>query len=52
MIKSRYFCAGNYEVISIIVKINPPIEEAFKEVEVLYTYKAINIFLGLTNQDH
>ncbi|MGN6028018.1 hypothetical protein ACP6MG_07965 [Proteus mirabilis] len=31
--KSRYFCAGNYEVTSI-VKINPPIEEAFKEVEV------------------
>ncbi|MFN6798869.1 hypothetical protein, partial [Proteus mirabilis] len=47
--KSRYFCAGNYEVTSI-VKINPPIEEAFKEVEVTYTYKAINISPWVNNK--
>ncbi len=47
--KSRYFCAGNYEVTSI-VKINPPIEEAFKEIEVTYTYKAINISPWVNNK--
>ncbi|HEJ9413517.1 MAG: hypothetical protein ACLTQE_00700 [Proteus mirabilis] len=46
---SRYICAGNYEVTSIIA-INPPIEEAFKEVEVTYTYKAINISPWVNNK--
>lgn len=46
---SRYICAGNYEVTSI-VEINPPIEEAFKEIEVTYTYKAINISPWVNNK--
>ncbi|OBU11259.1 hypothetical protein AYY17_00430 [Morganella psychrotolerans] len=46
---SLYICAGNYQVTNI-VKINPPIENAFKEVEVTFTYNAINISPWVNNK--